>query len=93
MPDAMKPPRKLTKIFLRCWLSYTSILWKSSVAAAFYADIAICGAEKATKDAMIRAAGSRNGPSVRRNQFVMADLVYFDRAVADVIMLVEVLRL
>jgi hypothetical protein len=50
MPEAMKPPCKLNEIFLRCWVSYTSVLWKSSVPAAFYADVAMGGAEKATKN-------------------------------------------
>jgi hypothetical protein len=47
MPEAMKPPRKLNEIFLRCWVSYTSVLWKSRVSAAFYADVGKRGGEKA----------------------------------------------
>jgi len=67
MPEAMKPPRKLVEIFLRCWISYTSVLWKSGVSAAFYADVVKRGAEKARKNAMIIAFRSQNGPSVRQN--------------------------
>jgi hypothetical protein len=68
MPDAMKPPRKLNLDFPAVFASYTSVLWKSSVAAAFYADVAKHGARKAAKIATIHTLTFQNGPSMRRIQ-------------------------
>jgi hypothetical protein len=62
MPEAMKPSSELIEIFLRCALSYTSVLWKSIVSAAFYADFRAQRCKKTRKIAFQRVPPFQNGP-------------------------------
>jgi hypothetical protein len=62
MPEAMNPPLNFLKFSCGVPLSYTSILWKSCVSAAFYADFCTQVSEKTIKIGLARMSMSQNGP-------------------------------